>query len=278
MAYILEIDRRRELIAALRLDDSMLDRSGEIQNETQDVKFNPFHSNDFIIIILEWCPPETLSKLYRTNKYIRSIIAENSQYLIQISEFKYRTVRLRYENLMKAHKAIIFMTPQRSSRISKAIREEDDSTSDVMNRINNLSMANNYMGYRANKYQSVLNIPETAQTENIGRILKPAYDIDNLDKTPSLRNNSEEDKEPDLDDLFERRKLESLKALHHNITQHQMRVKKELPVLNERQSKKKKFKKSSSFKSELDLELNFKDMQTKRQSMIDQRQDELNRK
>lgn len=92
MAYILEIDRRRELIAALRLDDSLLDRPEETQNETQDVKFNPFHSNDFIIIILEWCPPETLAKLNRTNKYIRSIISENAQYLIQISEFKYKTV------------------------------------------------------------------------------------------------------------------------------------------------------------------------------------------
>lgn len=192
---------------------------------------------------------------------------------------------------MKAYKAREDTLLSVHLGISKAIREEDDNTADVMNRINNLSMANNYIGYRANKYQTVLNIPKNAHSENIGRILKPTFDIDNLEEHPAVRNKNEEDKEADLDDLFERRKLESLKALqtpmskscitldniHHSITQHQMRVKREMPVLNERQSKKKKVKKPNPLKSELDLELHFKDMQAKRQLMIDRRQDELHR-
>jgi hypothetical protein len=157
----------------------MLDGPDENQDQTQDVRFNPFHSRDFIIVILEWCPPETLSKLNRSNTYIRGIIAEKSNYLIQISEFKYKTVCGKYENFMKAYKAREDTLLSIHLGFNKFIQDEDESTDEVMSRINTSYMTNNYMGYRANKTRDALNIPKPAITESIGSLFKPTYDIDN---------------------------------------------------------------------------------------------------
>ena len=66
-----------------------------------------FYDIDFILIILELSPADTLFKLYRSNKYIRGIIQENNKYLVMISEFKYQTVSQKYESLMKGKIAIL---------------------------------------------------------------------------------------------------------------------------------------------------------------------------
>ena len=222
----MEVDRRRALLAELNLDDSMLTHRDE-ENE-KDEEFNPFHSRDFIIIILELCPPETLSKLYRANKYIRQIISENQKYVALISEHKYKVVWLRYENLLRAYKVREDMILTNYTGIGKAIQEEKKHREELYESINDLSFSN--FEYSTNRNRHRFLIPRTGRDHSIGNIVNNALNIDQLQRNAATPRH-ERIKEPDLDDIFERQKLEALQG----IIEHQKKMEIEHPTFNERQ-------------------------------------------
>ena len=285
MAYILEIDRRRELIATLQLDDTILSNQNEQENEEEETKFNPFQHRDFIIVILEWCCPEALSKLYQCNKFVRSIIAEQKDYIVKIENYKYQSVCSKYETLLKAYKAREDVLLSAHLGIKKAIEREEENQTENYNQFNNLTLASSYLGYRANKARYAFGgvMPETVQegqgslneTAPSARNPKPVF---NLETNQMERNNTRRSEEDSpLDDTFERQKLANLRALY----QHQRRIEEELPTLKERVRRQKKIRKPEKlkkYKSEVDLENNFMRMQQKRHQLIEQRQSELNQK
>lgn len=80
-----------------------------------------------------------------------------------------------------------------------------------------------------------------------------------------------QEKEPELDDVFERRKLASL----HSLMEHQKRIERELPVYAERNKEGNKLKKHINYEDESDLERHFELMQKKREMEIIKRKRDL---
>ena len=223
----MEVDRRRALLAELNLDDSMLTQRDE--EEEKEEKFNPFDSRDFIIIILEFCPSETLSKLYRINKYMRQIISEFQNYVAMISEHKYKVVCLKYENLMRAYKVREDMILTSYAGIGRAIDEEKKNRDELYDSINDLAFSN--FEYNTHRNRNKFLIPRTGRDHSIGNIVNNAINIDHIgpNTTTSFQ---EKFKEPDLDDIFERQKLDALQR----IVEHQKKMENDFPTLNERQN------------------------------------------
>ena len=270
IALRMEVDRRRELLAELELDDTFLSR--QENEEEEETKFNPFQSRDFIIIILELCPPESLSKLYRTNKYIRSIIAENPKYLQTISEYKYHVVSVKYENLLKAYKAREDVLLSLHTGISKAIKEEEDYKSSLLDSIQDFSMTNSYLGYRNHKMKQSFFKPHAQPRATIGNAVKPTYDIDQIHQKPEeVKTAIAQEKEPYLDDLYERQKLASLQSL----IEHQKKIERDLPLWSERKTTKHGLRKSCNYEDETDFELQFKKMKIKKEEEINKRKIDL---
>lgn len=270
IAIRMEVDRRRELLAELELDDTFLTRQ-ESQKE-EEVMFNPFQSRDFIIIILELCPPESLSKLYRTNKYIRSIIAENPKYLQTISEYKYHVVSIKYENLLKAYKAREDVLLSLHTGISKAIKEEEDYKNSMFDSIQDFSMTNSYLGYRNHKLKQSFFMPHVQPKATIGTAVKPSYDLDQIHQKPEeTKSPIAQEKEPYLDDLYERQKLASLQSL----IEHQKKIERDLPLWSERKTSKHGLRKSSHYTDDTDFELQFRKMKIKKEEEINKRKIDL---
>jgi len=235
MSYILEIDRRRELIAALQIDPAMLGEEDQEEKEEED-RFNPFHHKDFIIMILEWAPPDVLHKLYRANKYIREVIQESKNYVLLIAEFKYQTVCNKYEHLLKAYKAREDALHSFHMGISKAIKEEEEKRDTMLNKINNLGLSNNYLGYKLSKARAGFINDSINEEAKIPEPV-PVYNIDDPSikfeehKSKELKEKAEP--EPDLDDEFERKKLASLQDLYA----YQKKIELSMPLYQERQMK-----------------------------------------
>lgn len=235
IAIRMEVDRRRELLASIDFVDNIFMNQEEEPEEIEE-KFNPFLHRDFIIIILEFCTPDSLSKLNRINKDIRSIISENQKYLTTIAEFKYRVVSYKYEKLMQAYKVREDVLLSLHSGISKAINEEEENQNSLRDAVNELYLKGQFIGQKRTPISASIFLPNSQKYGKFGNTLT----------TPSPQMPSkvlEEEKitavpkEPELDDIFERQKLANLERLR----EHQEKIEKELPLYYERKAKKHNF-------------------------------------
>ncbi|CAI2372048.1 unnamed protein product [Moneuplotes crassus] len=290
MSYILEIDRRRELIAALQIDPNMLndidrDNNNGDNDSSLDYNFNPFDNKDFILMILEFCSPEVLHKLYRASKYIRKVIASNKDYLIAISEYKYTVVSSKFEYLIKAYKAREDSILAFQMGVNKAIHQEDEDEEHNAS-LGTLSMGSNYINYKLNKAKSLYAFPivrpNTASHQNQEETKLPRQDVptqsfqnnSNSRNSPRSSQNRQLSQEEYLDDVFERQKLASLQ----NLMEIQKKAEQEFPVYSERQRKKsRRVKRKKSLNAD-SLEREYQIIQYKRQRLINKRKEELNQK
>lgn len=267
IAIRLEIDRRRELLADLNLDDNMLNRPEESVEEQEDEEMNPFQNRDLIIVILELCPAETLNKLYRSNKYIRSIISENEQYLTVISEHKYQVVWGKYENLIKAYKAREDVILSLHSGISKVVQKEEQMQKEMLDSLTDMQINRSLMELK--KTSRMMLIPGSNLQTIAGAVVESCeLPQQNLEE-PAVQ--IKEEIVPDLDDSFERQKLASLQSL----IEHQKKIERDLPVYTERNAGKFRANKFKSYDDEVDLEQQFKQRQRKRLSEVQKRRIEL---
>mmetsp|Transcript_31875 Transcript_31875/g.28224 ORF Transcript_31875/g.28224 Transcript_31875/m.28224 type:complete len:258 (-) Transcript_31875:25-798(-) len=156
--------------------------------------------------------------------------------------------------------------------VSKAIKDEEERSEALMHKINNLGLVNNYMGYKLHKARA--DFIRNQKQQNTLPEPKPLIDIEEETKNFGGKTKVNTDREPDLDDYFERQKLASLKSL----LDHQQRAEKDFPLYAERQNKKTKKHKKKPLDSEQQLERQFQRMQDRRKQLIINREEELNQR